>query len=56
MASKSKYFTLVGGVALAIAGIFTTLPSFLANNYLFGMIGIVLIIAGVFLVAFAFGD
>lgn len=46
----------VAGVIASIVGIVISIPSFLKENYLAGIIATILIVGGIVLIAIAFGD
>ena len=51
-----KNLLAVAGVALAIFGIVFLIPLFLKESYLLAVLSTILLVAGIVLIAIAFGD
>ncbi|MBI3035700.1 hypothetical protein HYY71_05250 [Candidatus Woesearchaeota archaeon] len=56
MKKTTKNILAVAGVIGTILGIILLIPSFLQTNYIVSTISVVLIVAGLVMLAIAFGD
>ncbi|HIH26054.1 hypothetical protein J4476_04025 [Candidatus Woesearchaeota archaeon] len=56
MVSKKKSLLLLAGVFSTVAGIMFMIPSFLKASYYIAAFSTVLVVAGLILIAIAFGD
>lgn len=53
---SQKYLISVAGVISSVIGIVIAIPSFMKENYTAGTIATILIVAGIVLLAIAFGE
>lgn len=51
-----KNLLIVAGVVSGLIGIFLSIPAFMQEKYIMGMVATILLIIGLILIAIAFGD